>query len=77
MWRLWSLPLRLIVWPVPLVFGCLALLSFPLIAEYAGARETLADGRERQRTFPLREWFVCYMRMMFPELTVADKDRIR
>ena len=68
MWNWWSLPLRFALWPVPFVLGCLLLLSFPLMREYAGAQEILADGRARRRLFPLREWWVAYMRMVLPEL---------
>lgn len=67
-WSLWSLPLRFAGFPFAFALGCMALLSFPLIREYAGAQEVLADGRRRRRAFPLREWFVTAARVVLPEL---------
>lgn len=63
-----NLLLRLFLWPIPFVLGCLLLLSHEAIAEYAAAEEFTRTGRKPRRAFPLREWWVCFMRTTFPEL---------
>jgi len=68
MWLCWSLPLRLLGFPLAFAFGCAALLSLPLVTEYAGAEELLRDGRVRRRLFPFREWLLVFLRETFPAM---------
>jgi hypothetical protein len=68
-WHWYSLPFRLVAWPFAFVLGCAILLRVEALREYAGAEEVLRDGRSRRRPFPLREWWVTFMRATFPELT--------
>lgn len=67
-WRLRSLPLRFLFWPIPFVLGCLILMQLSAMPEYAGAEEVLKDGRTRRRRMPIREWWVQFMRTTLPEL---------
>jgi hypothetical protein len=67
-WSPWSLPLRLLGFPLAFLCGCVTLLSLTHMAEYAGATEVRGDGSERRRPFPFREWLLTALRTTFPEL---------
>lgn len=68
LYRWYGLPFRLLFWWLPFLYLCFVFKSMPLVSEYISALEILPNRRARRRCLPLREWFVCYMRFVFPEL---------
>jgi hypothetical protein len=66
--KLWTLPFRLLGLPLMFTFGCVTLLSLPLVAEYAAAEEIHPTGRSSRRLFPFREWLLTFLRTFLPEL---------
>lgn len=64
----WSLPIRLLLFPIVFTHDCAVLLSLPLMNEYVNARQIRSGRGGLRRWVILRDWLPTSMRNAFPEL---------